>query len=88
MTAILVIFFFQTATNALEWYQTWYAFIEYQKGADQVLFDSGLEGGVQILIGSITDLLSTFRYVIADGIMACLNCVSCLTNSHLGLGFC
>jgi hypothetical protein len=40
-----------------------------------VLFDSGLEGGVQIIIGSITDLLSTFRYVIADGIMVCLNSV-------------
>jgi hypothetical protein len=72
MGMIVLMFALQTVHNACEWYTTWLGFIYYSNAPDKAL--GALEGDERItlslwVIGSMGDLLTTLRLVIANSIV-------------------
>jgi hypothetical protein len=72
MGMIVLMFALQTVHSACNWYTTWLGFIYYNDAPDQALdaleVNSSTSLSIQV-IRSMSDLLATFRLVIADSIM-------------------
>jgi hypothetical protein len=73
MGLIVLMFVLQTIHIVCDWYLAWLGFIYYGNASDQAL-DVLQEDEARVsihVIGSVTQLLTTLRLVIADSIMVC-----------------